>query len=175
METGATSGSNALNKVLGEYAHPEQKAGSGQKDLGRNEFLNLLIAQLENQDPTNPQDNGEFVSQLAQFSALEQSQKALISLLLRSSPLSTCRPLPWWGVRSMWPQTPPFWVIVVRSVCWLILTRPYSHPHCGYIRQMARCWKNSNSAHSSQVVRSFTGPGPMPTMKGSHPATIPLR
>ena len=75
METGATSGSNALNKVLGEYAHPEQKAGSGQKDLGRNEFLNLLIAQLENQDPTNPQDNGEFVSQLAQFSALEQSQK----------------------------------------------------------------------------------------------------
>ena len=75
METGATSGSNALNKVLGEYAHPEKKPGNGQKDLGRNEFLSLLIAQLENQDPTSPQDNGEFVSQLAQFSALEQSQK----------------------------------------------------------------------------------------------------
>ena len=36
------------------------------------EFLQLLVAQLQNQDPMNPTDSTQFVSQLAQFSELEQ-------------------------------------------------------------------------------------------------------
>ncbi|MFQ5418362.1 MAG: flagellar hook assembly protein FlgD, partial [Myxococcota bacterium] len=40
--------------------------------LGREDFLQMLIAQLENQDPLNPQDATEFTAQLAQFSSLEQ-------------------------------------------------------------------------------------------------------
>jgi flagellar basal-body rod modification protein FlgD len=40
--------------------------------LGRDEFLQMLIAQLENQDPLNPQDATQFTAQLAQFSSLEQ-------------------------------------------------------------------------------------------------------
>jgi flagellar basal-body rod modification protein FlgD len=35
-------------------------------------FLQLLVAQLQNQDPLNPTDSTQFVSQLAQFSQLEQ-------------------------------------------------------------------------------------------------------
>jgi flagellar basal-body rod modification protein FlgD len=35
-------------------------------------FLNLLVAQIQNQDPLNPSDSTQFVSQLAQFSELEQ-------------------------------------------------------------------------------------------------------
>ena len=36
-------------------------------------FLKLLVAQIQNQDPLNPSDSMQFVSQLAQFSQLEQT------------------------------------------------------------------------------------------------------
>ena len=41
------------------------------KNLGQTAFLELMIAQLENQSPLDPQDNSEFVAQLAQFSSVE--------------------------------------------------------------------------------------------------------
>jgi flagellar basal-body rod modification protein FlgD len=41
-------------------------------ELGRNDFLNLLVTQLQYQDPLNPMDSADFTAQLAQFSSLEQ-------------------------------------------------------------------------------------------------------
>jgi flagellar basal-body rod modification protein FlgD len=40
--------------------------------MGKDAFMNLLVTQLKNQDPTQPQDSSEFVAQLSQFSSLEQ-------------------------------------------------------------------------------------------------------
>ena len=45
---------------------------TGSAALGRDEFLQLLVAQLRNQDPTSPQQGHEFAAQLAQFSSVEQ-------------------------------------------------------------------------------------------------------
>ncbi|MFH1701059.1 MAG: flagellar hook capping FlgD N-terminal domain-containing protein [Candidatus Zixiibacteriota bacterium] len=55
----------------------DTKNGFGQiappsKDLGRDEFLKLLVAQLSHQDPLEPLKDEDFVAQLAQFSSLEQ-------------------------------------------------------------------------------------------------------
>lgn len=45
------------------------KAGG---EMGKDQFLQLLVTQMQYQDPLDPQDNAEYVAQLAQFSALEQ-------------------------------------------------------------------------------------------------------
>jgi flagellar basal-body rod modification protein FlgD len=43
------------------------------RNLGKNDFLQLLVKQLQFQDPLNPMDNTQFISQLAQFTSLENS------------------------------------------------------------------------------------------------------
>jgi flagellar basal-body rod modification protein FlgD len=42
------------------------------QEISKDEFLRLLVAQLENQDPMNPVSNDQFITQLATFSSLEQ-------------------------------------------------------------------------------------------------------
>jgi len=53
---------------------------ASEQNLGKQDFLTLLIAQLKNQDPLKPQDDSAFVAQLAQFSGLEQQMQTNSSL-----------------------------------------------------------------------------------------------
>lgn len=51
-----------------------RSANGVQQGMGQDEFLRLLMTQLQQQDPLNPMDNTEFVSQLSDFASLEQLQ-----------------------------------------------------------------------------------------------------
>jgi flagellar basal-body rod modification protein FlgD len=53
-------------------ADPSTTPASSPDDVSENEFLQLLVAQIQYQDPTNPTDSTAFVTQLAQFCSLEQ-------------------------------------------------------------------------------------------------------
>lgn len=59
---------------------PEITRKTGDSNLGKDEFLKILIAQLQNQDPLNPMDDREFIAQMAQFSSLEQMMNMSKSL-----------------------------------------------------------------------------------------------
>jgi flagellar basal-body rod modification protein FlgD len=65
-QTPVTTGSSSTSSSLADASATGSLANE-------QTFLKLFIAQLQNQDPTNPQDGTQFVSQLAQFSQLEQS------------------------------------------------------------------------------------------------------
>jgi flagellar basal-body rod modification protein FlgD len=63
-------------------------AGAG-AELGKSDFLKLLVTQLQHQDPMAPTEDREFMAQMAQFSALEQMTNVSVSLdrLTRTSQL----------------------------------------------------------------------------------------
>lgn len=60
---------NINSQTAAAYKQPER---AGKSEMGQQEFLQLLIAQMQNQDPMNPMDGNEFASQLAQFNSVEQ-------------------------------------------------------------------------------------------------------
>ncbi len=64
---------NTMTSISNDYSlpKPSQAVRSGDS-LGKDDFLKLLLIQLQNQDPSNPVDDREFIAQMATFSSLEQ-------------------------------------------------------------------------------------------------------
>jgi flagellar basal-body rod modification protein FlgD len=61
--------------ALGYLPSPQTTANSNSaplQEIGKTEFLKLLVTQLQNQDPMDPIKNEDFIAQLATFSSLEQ-------------------------------------------------------------------------------------------------------
>jgi flagellar basal-body rod modification protein FlgD len=57
-----------------DYYSVNQEQKLGTTNLGKDDFLKLLVNQLRYQNPLEPMDNKEYIAQLAQFSSLEQMQ-----------------------------------------------------------------------------------------------------
>ncbi|WP_054112972.1 flagellar hook assembly protein FlgD [Marinagarivorans algicola] len=68
MSVSSVSNSPVLDELtIKDKIKDEPKSG----ELGQKAFLKLMITQMENQDPLSPQENTEFIAQLAQFSSVE--------------------------------------------------------------------------------------------------------
>jgi flagellar basal-body rod modification protein FlgD len=70
------------NKVADpNWVDPSKKMRTvGSDKLGKDAFMKLMLAQMKNQDPTNPMQNHELAAQLAQFSSVEQLQNVNTTL-----------------------------------------------------------------------------------------------
>ncbi len=78
------------NEVLAKINTRANAVAKQGNDLGQEEFLSLMIAQVKNQDPFQPTQNGDFIAQMAQFATVDginnmQSSLANLSTSLNSS------------------------------------------------------------------------------------------
>jgi len=64
--------SSPISSITG--ADPAQTAAAAGQTLSQADFLQLLVTQMSSQDPLNPESDTDFAAQLAQFSALQQTQ-----------------------------------------------------------------------------------------------------
>lgn len=72
MSVYSVNNQKSIEDIIKESSEKGTKRKTG--ELGKDDFLNLLVTQLRYQDPLNPMDDKEFIGQMAQFSALEQMQ-----------------------------------------------------------------------------------------------------
>ena len=85
MNDAATAGIGGTTSGAGASTATTVKS----PQLGKDAFLQLLVTQLQHQDPTKPQADGEFLAQLAQFSSLEkltQIADSVDALLAKDTP-----------------------------------------------------------------------------------------
>lgn len=72
----STSGVGS-QKTIDQIIEEQSKSSASTRntgELGKDDFLKLLITQVQNQDPMNPSTDTDFIAQMAQFSSLEQMQ-----------------------------------------------------------------------------------------------------
>lgn len=79
---GKINESDFQHKAVTERGTKVVKPG---QDLNKNAFLQILAAELANQDPTNPQDSTAYVAQMAQFAGLEQMNNLNTTMRLSSA------------------------------------------------------------------------------------------
>ena len=64
---------SAVGNAAADFILQETKRQPN-NEMGKDQFMKLLLAQMQNQDPTEPMDNSQMMAQMAQFSALEAMQ-----------------------------------------------------------------------------------------------------
>ncbi|AUZ26408.1 flagellar hook assembly protein FlgD [Bacillus cabrialesii] len=94
-----------MTSISSEYKLPEKTStvSTSNSSLGKDEFLKILMTQVQNQDPLNPVDDKEFISQMATFSSLEQMMNlntTMTQFVQNQDPFTTY--LDWMGKEVSW-------------------------------------------------------------------------
>lgn len=94
-----------MTSISSEYKLPEKTntVSTNNSSLGKDEFLKILMTQVQNQDPLNPVDDKEFISQMATFSSLEQMMNlntTMTQFVEKQDPFTTF--LDWMGKEVSW-------------------------------------------------------------------------
>jgi flagellar basal-body rod modification protein FlgD len=91
----------------------KKATGSSSSTLGKDDFLKILITQLQNQDPSQPLQDKEFIAQMAQFTSVEQltNMNTEIKALRQSMGLSPA----FIGKQISWTATDAMGANVVKS------------------------------------------------------------
>lgn len=69
-----------ISNIQSQYGTPSNSIFSAEKQLDQKDFLRLMTAQLQQQDPFNPVNNQEMVAQMAQFSSLAGVNETNVTL-----------------------------------------------------------------------------------------------
>ncbi|MED0870777.1 flagellar hook assembly protein FlgD [Bacillus spizizenii] len=94
-----------MTSISSEYKLPEKTSTvtTSNSSLGKDEFLKILMTQVQNQDPLNPVDDKEFISQMATFSNLEQMMnmnKTMTQFVENQDPFTSY--VDWLGKEVSW-------------------------------------------------------------------------
>jgi flagellar basal-body rod modification protein FlgD len=92
MSSTGINGSTTLG-TSGTTLTPTTTAGVAPSSLGENDFLQLMMDQLKNQDPLSPDDPTQYLSELAQFSSLQQQNSIATSTATQASQSSAASAL----------------------------------------------------------------------------------
>lgn len=94
MEVNDMASSIASSVVWPNYSKSNvQKASTSGTELGKDQFLSILVAQLRNQDPMQPMNDTEFIAQMAQFTSVEQLMNMATELSLIRQNIGTASSL----------------------------------------------------------------------------------
>lgn len=102
---------------MANAVQPERKTGN--QILGKDDFLKILLAQLENQDLLNPMEDKDFIAQMASFSSLEQMMNIanlMQQWMQASSRDALLRYSEWIGKTVHWQEGDATMSAVVKSV-----------------------------------------------------------
>jgi len=72
----------ATAKAASNTAATTSSVANSKGTLNQNDFLKLLVAQMQYQDPMNPQSNTDMAAQMAQFTSLQQTTQSSSSLAM---------------------------------------------------------------------------------------------
>ncbi|WP_238653789.1 flagellar hook assembly protein FlgD [Paenibacillus piscarius] len=102
------------------YVVDNKPKTTGSSTLGKDQFLKILMTQLQNQDPTQPMEDKEFIAQMAQFSSVEQLMNISTQLTAMNQSLGSVsgligKQITWTDTETKLPKSGNVESIVVSS------------------------------------------------------------